>query len=468
MKKLFTIVSLSILLFCTYNANTEEIRYIHKIANEEYFTVQGSYAEQFGDSIMFWSFFEYPKTDSSIVKDSTYFDFFLMTYYDDKFDSIPIKSIKNEIVGNYTYLSQIVEDKKGDLIFGFKGGGLYRISNGEIVHYDSLVKALNIKAINSLAIGEKNELYIQYNAKILKVQENDVTTLSDATSEYYKQPHYSKFCNFNMIGSKIFFLNFSGAISYFDTKTGIFDSLSIISHYPNIKSSYTINIESAFDKYLNIIIVTVDEGKFYCRYYQETGVIEKLDIVFENYLPNYFTTSMFGTVAFDKMKNTYFTIADPNYFDTLYVLTMENKIIKYLLVDENWPYHGGFSLKCIMTKSNGDVIIPAGRGLFVIPAEGTSVEAPKNLIFLKNLYPNPARDRIRIDFGVEPVNLSSTKLEIYDYLGRLTLETNTEVEYNSSTGNGTMTCDISKLHTGFYIAVLTNGKYKRSTPLFVE
>jgi hypothetical protein len=87
---------------------------------------------------------------------------------------------------------------------------------------------------------------------------------------------------------------------------------------------------------------------------------------------------------------------------------------------------------------------------------------------MNKLYPNPAKDKINIDFGVEPINLNNTKVEIYDYLGRSAAELNPEVIYDSNTGRGTMTCDISKLRSGYYITVLTNGKYSRSMPLFVE
>ena len=138
------------------------------------------------------------------------------------------------------------------------------------------------------------------------------------------------------------------------------------------------------------------------------------------------------------------------------------------MISDSLPNPGEFDISTPSVLSNGDVIIPASRGLFVIPGKGTSVEAPKNLIFMKNLYPNPAHDKIRVDFAVESVNLSSTKLEIYDYLGRLALETNPEIEYNSSNGRGTMTCDISKLRAGYYIVILTNGKFSHATPLFVE
>ncbi len=106
----------------------------------------------------------------------------------------------------------------------------------------------------------------------------------------------------------------------------------------------------------------------------------------------------------------------------------------------------------------------------VKPKFSTNVidNASQGRLFDLQLYPNPARTKINIDFGVEPINLSNTKIEIYDYLGRYATELKPEVTYDSGTGRGTMTCDISNLRSGYYIAVLTNGKNTRSMPLFIE
>jgi hypothetical protein len=469
MQKFFTFVSISILLFCSYNLNTEEIRYIHKIANEEYFTVQNAYAEQFGDSIMFWSTVVSPKPDSVLHYDSTKYDSFIMTYHNGKFDSLGIKKIIGETIGNYSFLGQITKGSNGDIVFGFAGGALYKLSNGEIIRYDSLIKALKINKINSLAIDNSNELYVQFSNKILKFGNDKVDTIVDGSFDRYYQPHPFLIRKLYFIGNNLYYGNFKDGLASYNTQTKAIDSVPLHDNLSALINGFSsFYIISQFEDYLNLVLKTNAGLNHFARFYPETNKIELLDYIMNIATSENLPNDKLFYQGFDKNKNCYLQFQAESLLDSFYVVSPDQSIKRYCAISDSFPYHDGFDISKPSVLSNGDVIIPASRGLFVIPAKGTSVETPKNLIFMKNLYPNPARDRIKVDFAVESVNLSSTKLEIYDYLGRLALEANPEVEYNSSTGNGTMTCDISQLHTGFYIAVLTNGKYKRSTPLFVE
>lgn len=469
MKKLFTCVSISILLFCTYTVNTEEIRFIHKIANEEYFTVQGKYTEQFGDSLMFWSVVVSPKPDSVKYYDSTQIDQFLMTYCNGTFDSIPLKKIKDFNFGNYNGTSQIVKDKHGDIIFGFNNGGLYRISKGKIIRYDSIVRAMNIKVISSLVVGDSNELYIHAGSRIMKFDFEKMDTIVDGSFDLNSQPVPLSFQCLYKINNRIYYLNYNNGISFFDIETLSVDSISLFhkldSIIPDFMFVYPIN---QFENYFNLMLRTKASNTYYARFYPESDKIEMLDYIMDVATNENLPNDKLFLQGFDKNKNCYLYFQDVSLLDSIYVVSPDHIIRRFCLVSDSFPYHNGFNISKPSVLSNGDVIIPASRGLFVIPAEGTSIEAPKNWLFMNSLYPNPARDRIRVDFAVESINLGSTKLEIYDYLGRLAIETNPEVEYNSSTGHGTLTCDISKLRAGYYIAVLTNGKFSRSTPLFVE
>jgi len=418
---------------------------------------------------MFWSMVFSPKPDSVQYYDSTQYDSFIMTYYNGKFDSLGKKKIIGETLGNYTYLAQIIKGNYGDIVFGFAGGALYKLSNGEIIRYDSLIKALNIKKINALAIDNSNDLYIQNLNKILKFANDKVDTIVDGSVDKYYQPHPFQIRKLFFIGNNLYYGNFNDGLACYNTQTKTIDTVPLHDNLTALINGFSsFYIVSQFEDYFNLVLKTNSGLNHFARFYPETNKVELLDYIMNIATSENLPNNKLFYQGFDKNKNCYLYFQDDSLLDSFYVVSSDQSIKRYCTSLDSVPYHGGYDISKPSVLSNGDVIIPASRGLFVIPAEGTSVEAPKNLLFMRNLYPNPARDRIRVDFAVESVNLSSTKLEIYDYLGRLALETNPEVEYNSSNGRGTMTCDISQLRAGYYIVVLTNGKFSRAAPLFVE
>ena len=84
-----------------------------------------------------------------------------------------------------------------------------------------------------------------------------------------------------------------------------------------------------------------------------------------------------------------------------------------------------------------------------------------------NIYPNPANNRIHIDFADEAINIENLKVEIFDFTGREVAEFNPRyVSKNSD--RYSFYCDIGYIPKGFYVVVLNFGSYKKSSTIFIE
>ena len=435
-----------------------EIKKFNKYDDNYIFKINGAHCYNFEDTIIFYGQLQH------ISPDSLYPQFCLFMYHNYEFKRIGIEDIIQDSINSSLYMMGFIRDNENNYWFGFDGGGLYKISKTGITAFDSLLKANSIEQINSLLYDYNGVIWIHSNSNLFRWDGITMEKVIAASkNRYFIPPFIGNGYGLRQIGSKIYFQNMMQTLSYYDMEEKIVDTVSF---YPYFKS----------DEYLIGPRVFINNCFFFMYYLDNVVHFGKFDgdnfTNFDFYLDlinDGEPLSIRTDLAVDKEMNFYFKINSGNGFpknDSIYIV--DENMQKTSLYYKNLGLKNEITITQVFTLSNGDVYMPVDSDGFLIITNPTTVEAPKNWIFMNKLYPNPARDRIRVDFGVEPVNLSSTKLEIYDYLGRLALETNPEVEYNSSTGRGTMTCDISKLHTGFYIAVLTNGKYKRSTPLFVE
>lgn len=404
-----------------------------------------------GDTIFFYG--NIYNQDTSII--SAY----IFLYYDNTFHLTKIWEFVEKDFKSYSFVVSFFNYENGDFLFAFDRGGLYKYSKGKFSNFDSLFTTDKLSKVNGMTTGKNGNIYIQSNFKLFKFDGKDVEILFDDPSEYKLLPHILSNNSIFYIGDKLVFRSNGTRFSNYNFETGKVSDFKDFDNWLKNPSYYNLGVMKMIED--ELYFTYNSEGKYHFAKYDGT-LFTNLDYFLE-LIPLADAYDFF----IDNHKNIYFrtNYKSPKSTDSLYVidknLTVKNihyhHIVKSLL-----------QMSGLFEMSNGDIYITAANmGLLKIHSP-TSVESPTHLLFMNKIYPNPAKDKINIDFGVEPLNLSSTKVEIYDYLGRSAAELNPEVIYDSNTGRGTMTCDISKLRSGYYITVLTNGKYTRSMPLFVE
>ncbi len=84
------------------------------------------------------------------------------------------------------------------------------------------------------------------------------------------------------------------------------------------------------------------------------------------------------------------------------------------------------------------------------------------------IYPNPAKTNVSIDFVVEPENLPNISVDLYNLTGILQAKLDYNVDYNDANGQGTFNCNIENIPNGYYIIVIDNGKRKIAKPFIVN
>jgi hypothetical protein len=431
-----------------------EIRTWSKFNENTFFNNISGYTFQFGDSLIIYAITT--TFDSTVIKPR------LLCYYDGKFSEISNSKIligQDKVSGS---IPNFIKDNKSNFWFCLTNGGLFKLTpDGNITSYDSLLRANDIATVNSLSFDNDYNLWIHSNANLYKLNGDSLELKVPVTLSEYLIPHYLGSGNLYKLGNRIYYLTMKNTLAYYDTKN---DKVDSVNYYPDnsgkparIINFQFINNSLYFTYYADSVLhfIQYDEKEF-------TNIDYYLDAI--NYgKPLNSNVNM----AFDSDMNLFIrtTRSNDDKRDTIFIvdtkLNVQKVGFKHLI---NYDF-GFFNVNKL---SNGDRYISIEIEGFFILSNLTSVESPTNLLFMNKLYPNPAQNKINIEFDVEPVNLSSTKVKIYDYLGRSAAELNPEVIYDSSTGRGTMTCDISKLRSGYYITVLTNGKYSKSMPLFVE
>ncbi len=404
-----------------------------------------------GDTLIFMG--NLINQDTSIINTRLFF------YYDNKFQPHYFSEFISKVFGPYNFIVSFHKYENGDFLFAFENGGLYKYSKGKFSNFDSLFTDNKLSTVNGLASRKNGEFYLQSNYKLFKFDGKDVEILFDDPSDYNIIPHFYSFNSIFFLKDKLIFRNYFSRFSNYNFETGKVSDFKDFDDWLKNPSYYNLGAMKLINEELYFIYHS--EGKYHFAKY-DGSTFTNLD----NYLELIPLADGYDFFI-DKQKNIYFrtNYKAPKSTDSLYVID-KNLNVKNIL------YHhlvkSLLQISGIFEMSNGDIYITADNmGLLKIHSP-TSVESPTNLLFMNKLYPNPARNKINIDFGVEPINLNNTKVEIYDYLGRSAVELNPELNYDSGTGRGTFTCDISNLRSGYYITVLTNGKYTRSMPLFVK
>ncbi len=291
-------------------------------------------------------------------------------------------------------------------------------------------------------------IYIQNNIRLFKFDGKDIEKIFDDPSEYNILPNSLSNNSIFLIGDKLIFRNMTNRFSIYDFETGKVNDFKEFDDLLNNPSYYNLaRLKKIGDE---LYLTYYSWGKYHFAKYDGTS-LTNLD-----YYLDLVPLSDGYNFDFDNEGNLFLltTYNSPKSTDSLYIIDKNLNV-------KNIQYHhlvkSLLSMSGVFKMSNGDIFISlSNRGLLKIHSP-TSVESPSNLLFLNKIYPNPARDRFSIDFGVESVNLGNMKVEIYDYLGRSAGELNPEIVYDSSTGNGTMKCEAGNLPKGMYIVVLSNG-----------
>lgn len=86
-------------------------------------------------------------------------------------------------------------------------------------------------------------------------------------------------------------------------------------------------------------------------------------------------------------------------------------------------------------------------------------ETVENLpnLFLLDIFPNPARDKVMINFSTLPSLIPNLTVKIYNYLGSQINNLSYVLNYDSNTGLGTIEANVSGINWGLYLLVLDNG-----------
>lgn len=453
MKLFCFLVTLIIINFADI-LKSEEIILINKFDEENYLSPATGYSYQIGDSIFFYA--------NTFNEDTLNISTRVLCYYNNKFTEIGNFSMIKGQTDIGGWLSGFIKDKLNNSWFSLSNGALFRLSvKGELKSYNSILIANNIDMVNSILLDDNDNLWIQSRNRIIMFDGVNMELTVDNNENRYLIPGPNTLDNLFKIGNRIYFTSFNNTLSFYDLLEKKVDTVN-----------YNTNLISYNQKIKNLQFVN---SCFYFSYIKDDDLhLAKFDgdtLVNLDYYLDIFNNDepIENNINFavDKSSRIYLrhkTSQDITKSDTIYIidkeLNVEKLLFKHLVKNEI-----GFNKAHQISEDK--VTLPiSGIGLFQI-SKTTSIESPKNLIFLNKIYPNPARDKFSIDFGVEPVHLGNMKVEIYDYLGRAAGELNPEIIYDSSTGKGTMKCDAGNIPKGMYIVVLSNGKYTRTMTLFL-
>ena len=451
------IIKLLLIIFLKINVLAIDLEQFNKIDNNFYFKITNKECINIGDSIIFYGYSE------SIIQDpKIYSKFYLFIYHDNILKSIPVEQITNDSFNIPLMINKFFKDKDNNLWFSFDKG-LFKLENDSIINFSSKLEENSINTVNSFLIDENQDLWIHSNANIYKWDDTSFVQKVFASKNMYLSPEIFKGDGIQKIGDKIYFKNMMKTLSYYDITNDFVDTISF---YPNFKSDgYII---SGLYSYENNLYIAYKLGNVahFAKYDGEQFV--NLDNYIDLINDGNILTSNFN-FAIDAKQNFYFKINAGNgnpKNDSLYVVDINMKKASYFY--KNILLNNELALKYAITLSNNNVYLPSAGAGFLVLKQTTSVESPTNWLFLENIYPNPSKNTINIEFGIEPSNLSKLKVKMFNYLGTQYKILCPDIYYEPNSGKGRMTCNISFLNPGYYFVALSNEKYSKVLPLIVE
>jgi len=220
-------------------------------------------------------------------------------------------------------------------------------------------------------------------------------------------------------------------------------------------------------------------GKYHCIVTDdESGIIEKSSVLelVEIKLSNLNEVPLFKITRTESYTYLHF-IPEHNLIDFLNVYALQWYRNGTQLTD-GYNYSGTKSQQLTILQPDLSTL-DSTYFLRLISICGDTVYSGKNISSVSvddivsnsnylNIYPNPANNRIYIEFSDEQINTEFLKVEMFDYTGRAVAEFRPESISKNSLSVCRISCDIGSIPNGFYIVVLNFGSYKKSCPIIIE
>ncbi len=439
----------------------------YEVINAEYKDTIDGYKINFfqrpfkvGDHVVFANFWQSPQASGP----SPYI-FIMENYKIRAFEGakIIIKELEKNPNDFFSSINDVKIDSKNNLWMIATNGRFLKYDWNEFTVID-YIKDKYGKTINgnSLEIDENDNIYIHTNKiNLIKYDGKDFVELEYDTTNYDNVPYSFGVQNLKLINTKIYFVNLNNKIGYYDLEQNKYEKLDLSSILPD--NNYFI---ISFKKYDNKLFFTFlrNEKVYYYKYdnekFENLDYISKLlpvDLKFNNHVIQYCENGY-----------KYFNIQDSINYNTIYQIDTNNKVSIIDFSDNNKKYNNRMSIDGAYLQTNGSILLPDLEGGFLILQNPSSVETPLNVVFINNIYPNPAKTNVSIDFIVEPENLPNISVELYNLTGILQSKLVYNVDYNDSNGQASLNCNIENIANGYYIIVIDNGKRKEAKPFIVN
>ncbi len=414
-----------------------------------------------GDYVVFANFWKSPEaygpsTHVFILKDNK-----INIFEGRKIIKNALEKDSNDVLRS---INDVKQDSKNNLWMIVSDGRLLKYDWNEFTVYDYIKDKFG-KTINgnSLEIDENDNIYIHTNKiNLIKYDGKDFTELENDTTDYDKFPYPFGPQNLKLINGKIYFININNKIGYYDIEQRKYDKLDL----SNILSDNNYFIKS-FKSFANKLYFTLLHNKTLYYFSYDGDKYENLEHILK-LLPYNIDSTTF-TINYCDNGYKYFNVQDSINFYTLYQIDTNN-IVSIIDYRNSKPsFKNRIQIDGAYLQHDGSIFLPdiADNG-FLILKNTSSVETPLNVLFVNNIYPNPAKTNVSIDFMVEPENLLNITVELYNLTGVLQSKLDYNVNYNDSNGQGTLNCNIENIPNGYYIIAIDNGKRKVAKPFIVN
>lgn len=129
---------------------------------------------------------------------------------------------------------------------------------------------------------------------------------------------------------------------------------------------------------------------------------------------------------------------------------------------------GAFRISII--PDTNEILLCTNYSIYKTDLNTDVKETTENLpnLFLLDVFPNPARDMVMLNFSTLPSLIPNLTVKIYNYLGYQISNLSYELKYNPTTGLGTIEADVSGLNWGLYLLVLDNGNNIQSKNIIIQ
>ena len=370
--------------------------------------------------------------------------------------------ISNHLIYPNLTISGAVVDSKGVIwVLSILNAYLFRIENGEMEVIDYLNSNFKIKSGNGLYIDENDNIFIQSNhINLIKFDGINFellerTNYDDSTISF---PGIQNM--FFFLDNKLFFPTLSLKLGYYDLIKKDYFAVNLGEYISDDKIIRRIDRKN--DNFVIFYRNSANNVNYFAEYSFLENTFTNLDTLFKLTGRTFYFDSTNLLVDNDK----YYLKRISSQADTVFVIDNSYNV---RILDFYEKLNSNFiGIKSVLkTKSSKTLIGLASKGILVLK-EASAVETPLNVLFVNNIYPNPAKQNVFIDFIVEPENLPNVTVELYNLTGVLQSKLDYIVDYNNANGQASLNCKIDNIPNGYYIIVIDNGKRKIAKPFIVN